>query len=132
MRKFLLLAPVFILLAFIAMPNIFAQKPQRITFKRGAKQAVVTGSLYSYKGQRVYVIRVRAGQVLKTGQVGSRHPVTISVLGPDGEIAADSDASCNNRKQTETTVAGDYKMIVTECKKADPWRGSFKFRVWVE
>lgn len=132
MRKFLLLAPVLILLAFIAVPDIYGQKSQRITFKRGAKSAVVSGSLSSFKGQKVYVIRVRAGQILRTEPIGSHPPITIAVLDPNGEIAADSDASCNNRKQTESTVAGDYKLIVTECRKADPWRGSFRFKVWVE
>jgi hypothetical protein len=132
MRKFLMILPVFILLAFAAIPDAYGQAAQRITFKRGARSAVVTGSLYGFKGKKVYVIRVRAGQILKTGQIGSRHPVTIAVLDPKGEIAADSDASCNDRKETEATVAGNYKIIVTECMKADPWRGSFKFRVRVE
>jgi hypothetical protein len=109
----------------------FAQKAQRITFKRGATRAIVSGTLRSYKGERTFIIRVRAGQILKTEQVGEGHAITIAVLDPSGEIAADSDASCNNRKQTEETVAGDYKIIVSECSKADQWRGTFKFKVTV-
>jgi hypothetical protein len=132
MKKLLLLSVISLLLFAAAADAAFAQKAQRITFKRGAKQAVVSGTLYSYKGQRVYVIRVRAGQILKTGQVGEGHAITIAVLDPHGEIAADSDASCNNRKQTEETMAGDYKIIVSECSKVDEWRGTFKFKVRVE
>jgi hypothetical protein len=132
MKKLFLLSVISLILFAVAAEAAFAQKAQRITFKRGAKQATVRGTLYSYKGQRVYLVRVRAGQILKTEQVGEGHAITIAVLGPDGEIAADSDASCNNRKQTEETVAGDYKIIVSECSKADPWRGTFKFKVRVE
>jgi hypothetical protein len=131
MKKFLMVLPVFVLLAFISVPDAYGQKAQRITFKRGARSAVVTGKLYGYKGQKAYVIRVRAGQILQTEQAGS-HSITIAVIDPRGEIAADSDASCNSRKQTEKTAAGDYKIIVTQCLKADPWRGTFKFRIWVE
>ncbi|HEV7643073.1 MAG TPA: hypothetical protein VGO50_03950 [Pyrinomonadaceae bacterium] len=118
--------------ALLLVSAAFAQKAQRITFKRGAKQAIASGTLYSYKGQRVYVIRVRAGQILKTEQVGEGHAITIAVIDPHGEIAADFDASCNNRKQTEETMAGDYKIIVSECSKADAWRGTFRFKVRIE
>ncbi len=131
MRKSLMILPVLVLLAFISIPETYGQAARRITFKRGARSAVVTGKLSGYKGQKVYLIRVRAGQIIKTEQAGS-HPITIAVLDPRGEVAADSDASCNSRKQTESTTAGDYKIIVTECMKADSWRGSFKFKVWVE
>lgn len=129
MKKFFLGSSILLVLFASAA---FAQKAQRITFKRGARQAVVSGTLYSYKGQRIFVIRVRAGQILSTEQVGEGHAITIAVLDPHGEIAADSDASCNNRKQTEETMAGDYKIIITECMKADPWRGTFRFKVTVK
>jgi hypothetical protein len=132
MRKNFIAAGLFIFLMLTAVPGIFGQSAKRITFKRGARSAVVTGNLYSYAGKKVYVIRVRAGQVIRTEQVGTGRSITIAVLDPRGEIAADSDASCNNRKESEPTIAGDYKIIVTECMKADPWRGSFKFKVWVE
>ena len=132
MRKNFLIAGLFVFLMLTAVPVVFGQAAKRITFKRGAKSAIVSGTLSSCKSKRVYVIRVRAGQILKTEQIGTGHTITIAVLDPQGEIAADSDLSCNNRKQTEETVAGDYKIIVTECMKADPWRGSFKFKIWVE
>jgi exopolysaccharide biosynthesis protein len=126
MKKLLL--ALFVL--FIVTFTVSAQA--RIAFKRGARSAIVSGTLNSYKSKKTFVIRVRAGQVLKTEQLGRSRPITIEVIDPSGEIAADSDASCNNRKQTEETVRGDYKIIVTECMKADAWRGTFKFRIWVE
>jgi hypothetical protein len=132
MKKNLIIFGLFIFLASVAVPQFFGQSATRITFKRGARSAIVSGTLSGYKGKRVFVIRVRAGQILKTEQIGSGRPITIEVLDPKGEVAADSDASCNNRKQTEETRAGDYKIIVTECMKANKWRGSFKFKVRVD
>jgi hypothetical protein len=43
----------------------------------------------------------------------------------------DSDASCNNRREISPTVAGDYRIEVVECQKADRWRGRFYLRVSV-
>ena len=134
MRKKLLIVSVFVLLAFGAT-NVFAQKAQRITFKRGAKQAVATGNLYSYKGKKVFVIRVRRGQTLTTAQIrsnSSNRYISVSITAPNGEDVSDSDASCNNRKEVTPTVAGDYRIEVVECMKADQWRGSFRLKIRVQ
>ena len=134
MRKKLLIGFVFVLLAFGAT-NIFAQKAQRIKFKRGAKQAIARGNLYSYKSKKVFVIRVRRGQTLTTGQIrneSSNRYITVFITAPNGEDVNDSDASCNDRKQITPTVAGDYRIEVVECMKADPWRGSFRLKIRVE
>jgi hypothetical protein len=129
MRKKLLILSVFILLALA--PNIFGQKAQRITFKRGATVAVVSGYLKSYKDQKVFVIRVRKGQTLNTEQVGSNY-ITVGIESPSGEEINDADASCNNRKEITPTEAGDYKITVYECGKADEWRGTFKLKISVK
>jgi hypothetical protein len=50
---------------------------------------------------------------------------------PTGEEVGDSDASCNDRREIASTTAGDYRITVVECRKGDPWRGSFRFRVTV-
>ena len=130
MKKiFLMLAVVFLLSAASA----FGQ--QRIAFKRGAKQAVVTGKLNGYRSRRVFLIRVRRGQTLRTGQLksdSSNRYITVSVTAPNGETVGDADASCNNRREISPTRAGDYRIEVTECRKADPWRGEFRLRVRVE
>jgi len=123
------LAPLAILL--LLSISAFCQRSTRISFARGASSAVVTGSLKGYKQTRNYRIRVRAGQTVRTEQVGDRHDITIYIQGPSGEDIGDSDASCNNRREISPTVAGDYRIQVVECRKADTWRGQFGFRVTV-
>jgi hypothetical protein len=134
MRKSLMFLALFIFSSFGAN-EIFAQKTQRLYFKRGAKQLVATGSLSGYKGKKVFLIRVRAGQTLTTEQSksdASTHYITVSITAPNGEDVSDSDASCNNRKEITPTVAGDYRIEVYECMKADAWRGNFRLKVRVE
>jgi hypothetical protein len=110
----------------------FGQKPTRITFKRGATSTVVTGTLNGYKGERTYVIRVRKGQVLSTGNVG-RHHITVLVEAPKGvDWEQDMDMSCHSVVEVDPTAAGDYKITVTECLKADPFRGRFKLKITVK
>ena len=109
-----------------------AQTSTRIKFRPGAVHADVSGSLNSFKSKKTFLIKVRAGQTLKTEQIGATsRPVTIYIKGPNGNDVSDSDASCNNRREISPTEAGDYKIEVVECPKADPWRGRFTFRVTV-
>lgn len=112
-----------------------AQKPVRVKFAKGAKQKIITGNLNSYKGVRVYVVKVRAGQTLKIEQIKSDSSdkyVTVAIKSPTGEDVTDSDASCNNRKEVSPTEAGDYVITVSECMKADEWRGSFQLKIRAE
>ena len=117
----------------------FARPVKRITFKKGATKTVVTGYLKGYKDEQVYLIKVRAGQVLRVEAEG----LTVSIRSPKGETFFKSDLSChsdaetteeysNRRKGSNKTVAGDYKIIVNECLKADSFKGSFKLKVWVK
>lgn len=132
MRKTFRLFAVAVILLVAAT---FAFSQQRITFKRGARAATVTGNLYSYKSRRVFVIRVRRGQTLRVEQIkpdASLRYVTVAITAPNGEDVTDSDASCNNRKRVSPTRAGDYRIEVYECQKADPWRGRFRLKVRVE
>lgn len=104
-------------------------KPTRIVFKKGATKAVVTGKLRGYKSSAEYVIRLRAGQTFK---VGSDKSITLTILDPSGEDVMDRDLGCNGRAEIAPTVAGDYRILVVECRKADPWRGTFKLAVSVK
>jgi hypothetical protein len=116
---------------FVAVRDSDAQST-RIKFRRGSVSATASGNLNSFRSKRVYVIRVREGQTLRTEQVGGgSRPITIFVKDPNGEGVGDSDASCNNRREISPTEAGDYIIEVVECRKADPWRGRFTFRVTV-
>jgi hypothetical protein len=109
-----------------------ASSQTRINFRPGAVRADVSGTLNSFRSRRIYVIRIRAGQTLSTRQIGGdKRPVTIAIKDPNGEDVGDSDASCNDRREIARTIAGDYRIEVVECRKADPWRGRFTFRVTV-
>ena len=115
-----------------AAQSVLGQRVTRIKFARRALKANVSGTLNGYHGKRIYVIRVRSGQTLSTGQVGDRHDITIYIKDPTGADVGDSDASCNNRREISPTVAGDYRITVVECQKADAWQGTFKFRITVK
>jgi hypothetical protein len=130
-KTFLLFTAFFVLL--VTATAAFGQ--QRITFKRGARTAVVNGTLSGYRGRKVFIIRVRRGQTLSTEQIKpdeSNRDITVSIKAPNGRTVGDSDASCNNRKEISPTRAGDYRIEVYECRKADPWRGNFRLKVRVE
>ena len=103
----------------------------RIHFKRGATSAIVTGRLNRLKDQRVFVIRVRKGQVLTTESAGDNH-ITVAIDAPRGTTFDDDMAAdCHDRHEVNPTAAGNYKIFVTECLKADAWRGRFRLRVTV-
>lgn len=120
-----------VVVVFAASAMVLGQKTNRITFARGETTATVRGRLNGFKDEKIYVIHVRAGQTLRTEQIGSSRNITIYIENPDGEEVGDSDASCNNRREIAPTEAGVYRLRVVECQKADRWRGTFKFRVTV-
>jgi hypothetical protein len=123
---------ILISLLLLISSTVFGQTPTRIKFRRGAVHADVSGTLNGIKSTRSFVIKVRAGQTLRTEQRDdSPRRITIFVKDPAGNDVGDSDASCNNRREVSPTEAGDYRIDVVECLKADPWRGRFTFRVTV-
>lgn len=108
-----------------------AQKATRITFRRGATSAVVTGKLNGYRSEKIFVIRVRKGQTLTTANAGSNY-ISVGIEAPAGsDYQQDMAADCHDRNEVDRTSAGDYRITVTECRKADRWKGSFKLRVRV-
>jgi hypothetical protein len=124
---------IFILSAIIGLCSaaVSAQRPVRITFAKGQKTKVITGTMNGYRSIRNYVIRVRKGQVLTTEAV--KQYITIGVEAPPGsDYEQDMAADCHDRNEVTPTAAGDYQISVTECKKADAWRGTFKFRITVK
>ena len=130
MKKVVPIAAALIFISAFSL-NAFGQKATRIKFARGATRASVSGTLNGYKSEKLFVIRVKAGQTLRTQQVGNSHDITIVIENPEGEDVSDSDASCNNRREVSPTEAGNYHIRVVECQKADRWRGRFRFRVSV-
>ncbi len=108
-----------------------ASSQTRIIFKPGARTAVVTGRLSGYKDHKTFVIRVRRGQTLTTGSAGINY-ITVDITAPRGSTyEPDLAADCHDRHEVTPTAAGDYIITVTECTKADRWRGRFRLRVTV-
>ena len=102
----------------------------RIHFAPGATSKVITGTLRGYRSHRTYVIYVKKGQTLTTEAV--KNSITIGVKAPPGSTyEQDMAADCHDKNEVNPTARGDYRIRVTECRKADPWRGTFKFRVTV-
>lgn len=113
----------------IGSTAVAAQKPTTIRFARGTHQKVVTGTLNSYRAKRTFVIRVAEGQTLTTENVGKNY-ITISIEAPPGATyEQDMAADCHDRNEVAPTAKGVYKITVTECRKAEPWRGTFKFKI---
>lgn len=102
----------------------------RIKFTRGAVTATASGRLTGFNTAKIYVIRVREGQTLRTKQISGK-PISIFITGPVGEEVGDMDASCHSNREITPTIAGDYTLRVVECQKADPWRGTFRFKITV-
>ena len=103
----------------------------RITFKPGAKSAIVAGTLSGLRDHRSYVIHVRRGQIMSTINAGGNH-ITVEIKPPPGATyESDLAADCHDHQEVDPTAAGDYKIIVTECAKADRWRGKFRLRITV-
>ncbi len=127
MRKSILILSIFILLTLA--PDVFGQKTQRVNFKRGATSAIADGYLKSYKSSKTYVVHLRKGQRLK---VSGNRSLTLTILNPTGEDVMDRAANCNGAADISPTVAGDYKIEVVECMKADAWRGTFKLKISVK
>ena len=130
MKKLLLGTFAFFVLSLLST-TVSAQKPTAIRFARGTHETVVTGTLNGYKSKRVYTIRVGEGQTITTENVGKNY-ITISIEPPPGSTyEQDMAADCHDRNEVTPTAKGDYKITVTECGKADPWKGTFKFKVTV-
>ena len=111
-----------------------AQHIRRIKFSRGAVSTVVVGGLSGYGDKDVYFIRVRKGQRIRTEQImaAGNRDITIYIKDPKTQDVGDSDASCNNRREISPTMAGDYRLEIVECRKADKWKGVYRFRVTVD
>ena len=118
-------------LVMIAASSAFSQAQKRIDFARGATSTIVTGTLNGYNDRRTYVVKLRRGQTLTTESAGTNY-ITVDIKPPRGaSYDADLAADCHDRHRAARTAAGDYIITVTECRKADRWRGRFRLRVGV-
>ena len=128
MKKIIILAAALCILVF-ASTEATAQKPTEIKFARGTHESVVRGTLAGASSSRTYTIRVGKGQTITTENAGKNY-ITISIEAPAGSTyEQDMAADCHDKNNVTPTVAGTYKITVTQCTKADPWKGTFKFKV---
>lgn len=128
MKNLALAAFAFFVIAF-GTSDALAQKAAEIKFARGTHQSVVTGTLNGPNSSRTYTIRVGKGQTITTENAGKSY-ITISIEPPAGSTyEQDMAADCHDKNEVTPTVAGTYKITVTQCTKADPWKGTFKFKV---
>jgi hypothetical protein len=130
MKKLILFSVVVLTLA-LAAGTVSAQRATRVHFARGARSTVITGYLSNYKQSRTFLIHVRAGQTMKVEGIGNRAVSTFLEGPPGSNYEQDMAADCHSRADVDKTDAGDYKLSVRECSKADPWRGTFKVRITV-
>ena len=122
---------LFLISVLTALSTVAFGQKTRIKFARGAVSTVVSGTLAGWKSHRTFVAHVRKGQQLTTGQVG-KNDITITIEGPAGSnYEQDMAADCHSHNEIDPTAAGDYTLTVTECQKADRWKGPFKMRVRV-
>ncbi len=130
MKKLLFATFALVFLSAGAM-SAFAQQTTRVHFKKGATTSIVTGKLIGSRSKHVFVVRVREGQTLTTENAGKNH-ITVSIEAPPGSTyEQDMAADCHDRNEVTPTAGGDYRITVTECQKADRWKGSFKMRLRV-
>ncbi|MEN9424433.1 MAG: hypothetical protein RL122_1816 [Pseudomonadota bacterium] len=107
--------------------------PTRIKFAKGAISATVTGKLAGFESQQSYVIAVGKGQTMTVEQLNpANQRTTLGITAPNGADVSDMDLSCNNSKKVSPTIAGDYTIRVSECMKADAWKGGYKLKVTVK
>src|SRR4051812_11895588 len=113
MKKQIQILIIVVVLFFVAgAAAAFAQKATRITFAKGARTMTVSGHLNGYKGEKLYVVRLRKGQTLSTEQAGKNY-ITVGILDPSGKDPTDMDLSCHSNHIVGKTKAGDYKISVS-------------------
>ncbi len=116
-------------LFIVSASDVHAQKATNINFARGTHETVVVGTLNGYAASKTYLIRVVRNQTILTSDVGE-NPITLSIVGPKGSnYIQDMAADCHSRNEVTPTAAGTYRITVTQCTKADEWKGTFKFKV---
>lgn len=125
---------IWVVVLSFASISVFGQNPVRVRFTKGANSAFVMATLKNYDSKTVLVVGVKKGQTLHIEQIENetnRRYVTLIITDPNGEAVTDREANCNNNKTIENTLAGDYKIEVIECPKAEAWSGKYKLKFTV-
>lgn len=133
-RRRLLKSLVTLMMLNLMTPQITATpKVRRITFKRGATTANVTGRLNGWNDKEHFVIRLRANQTMTLSVEGKCEDcyAEIAVDVPTGANDTVDTDMCLCRVEVTKTIAGDYRITVGENRKGENWKGSFVLRVEV-
>ena len=115
----------------IVLGGLGGGQAHRIKFLPGATETSVTGRLRGQHDKMHYLLRVRAGQRMHIW-VDSRNlnNPQIDVIFPSGEHM-DRDMQ-GTQFRTDTSQAGDYRIVVYEGMKGDPSAGQFVLHVKVD
>ena len=117
---------IWVVVLSFASISVFGQNPVRVRFTKGANSAFVMATLKNYDSKTVLVVSVKKGQTLQIKQIENEtngRYVTLIITDPNDEEVTDREANCNNNKTIENILAGDYKIEVIECTKAEAWSG---------
>jgi len=101
---------------------------QRISFRRGAVQAQVTGHLSGIGPQVCYLAKARSGQHMRVEIVGDG-PTRGTVKFPSGEGSGQPGGVIFDEDLSET---GDFRICVEESQMADQWNGKFILKLVIK
>ncbi len=114
-------------LAFV-FPSKARGEDQRISFRRGAIRAQVTGTLTGIGQQVCYRANARAGQHMKVEIVGDG-PTRGTVQFPSGEGSGMPGGVIFDEDLTET---GDFRICVEESQMGNGWNGKFTLKLYIK
>ena len=114
--------------AMLLAPALVSAKDARISFRKGAVQAEVVGTLPGLGVQRCYLANARAGQHMRIEIVGDG--ATRGTLRfPSGQGDGQPGGLIYDDVLSET---GDYRICVEESQMADPWAGKFVLKLYIK
>jgi arylamine N-acetyltransferase len=133
MNKYSLMFIAAIVLLVVACGAYGQSGSRPVRFKAGTTETTVSGSLRTKKSGQTYLVRVKKGQSLHAEQANERgQSIRLTILDPNGTDVTDHSASCDSSETVDSTVAGTYKLIVSNCEKADFSKGSYKLKIEVK
>jgi len=125
--KFALCICISLSLGALSSPAHAQVQDQRIVFKKGAVQALVTGTLKS-KEEKCYLANARSGQHMKVEILGDG-PTRGTVKFPSGEGEGQPGGLIFDDELKES---GDFRICVEESQMANPWSGKFALKVYIK
>ena len=104
-KKSLYLPPITLVLLLVTTQSLMAQKEKRITFRRGASSATVTGKIGN-KGYLEYLVNGRAGQLM-----------TIKITSSNGQVIVNA-GTASGKDFSVDMSGGDHQLSIVNSGKA--------------